>query len=62
MDMPELLPHIPIEVRATGTHHSVRFPGCKVEIEGSCYNQSFMLPSTPALEETEGNSETILSN
>ena len=55
MDMPELLPHIPIEVWTTGIHHSVRFPGCKVEIEGSCYNQSFMLLSTPALEETQGN-------
>lgn len=54
MDMPELLPYILIEVQATGIHHSDSFPGCKVEIEGSYYNQSFMLASTSPVEGTEG--------
>lgn len=52
MHMFDLLPHIPIEVQGldSDVHHSTNFPGCKVEIEGSRYKQSFLLTSTPPIE------------
>ena len=58
LDQCELLPHISIEVQATGIHHTPIFPDCKVEIEGSCYKQSFKLTGTTSIEDLEPSLET----